>query len=128
MNVVMLIGVLTRECSLRSLPSGGTAVSLELSVETTDGRVGVPVAWLDPPANPDWEVGTRVVVRGHVRRRFFRTVAGTQSRTEVVAAEVIAAPSSRQLAAVSERARRALAGERVVSRAGGARVRSATSA
>jgi single-strand DNA-binding protein len=127
MNVVMLLGVLSSGCSVRALPSGATVVSLELSVETAEGRVGVPVAWLDPPHIPDWEAGTHVVVRGHVRRRFFRTTAGTQSRTEVVAAEVVAAPTRRQVAAVSGRAARALAGDVGVSPAGGARARSAVS-
>ncbi|MFZ9630171.1 MAG: hypothetical protein ACO3C1_12575, partial [Ilumatobacteraceae bacterium] len=51
----------------------------------------VPVAWFDPATAPRWAAGDEVYVVGEARRRFFRSAAGTQSRTEVVAAEVIAA-------------------------------------
>jgi single-strand DNA-binding protein len=128
MNVVVIRGVLSSTSSARTLPSGSTVVSLEVSVESADGRVGVPVSWLDPPVVPHWEGGTEVLVRGHVRRRFFRTAAGTQSRTEVLAAEVIAAPTKRQSTAATQRAVRSLEGAAPVSRAGAGRVRSAASA
>jgi single-strand DNA-binding protein len=49
------------------------------------------VAWLDPPGDLDLEPGTEVVVTGHVRRRFFRAGGSTQSRTEVVADQVVKA-------------------------------------
>lgn len=128
MNVVIIRGVLSSTSSARTLPSGSTVVSLEVSVESPDGRVGVPVAWLDPTVVPDWERGTDVLVRGQVRRRFFRTAAGTQSRTEVVAAEVIAAPSGRQVAAATQRAVKALSADAPVTRGVAARGRSAASA
>jgi single-strand DNA-binding protein len=128
MNVVVIYGVLSSTSSVRSLPSGSTLVSLEVSVESADGRVSVPVSWFDPAVVPDWESGTEVLVRGHVRRRFFRTAAGTQSRTEVVAAEVIAAPTGRQMSAATQRAVRVLTADRAVSRGGGRPARSATSA
>jgi len=109
MNFVMLEGVLSRPCSVRDLPSGSQLCSLEVTTRDDAGAaVSVPVSWFDPPRPPEWEAGTEVVVIGSVRRRFFRTAAGTQSRTEVVA-EVVAAGSDRRSARrVRERAGRVL--------------------
>jgi hypothetical protein len=49
-----------------------------------------------------------VVVRGVVKRRFYRSAAGTQSRTEVVADEVCELRKRRQAQRVLERATEAL--------------------
>jgi len=91
MNVVILRGTLSRPPEHRSLPSGDELGQFEVTVRHPDRpTASVPVAWFDPPAPAlALEAGTEVVVTGEVRRRFFRTPAGTGSRTEVVAARVI---------------------------------------
>jgi hypothetical protein len=49
------------------------------------------------------------VVVGRVRRRFFKTPGGTQSRTEVVAEAVIPARQAKRARAAVDRARNSLA-------------------
>ena len=85
MNIVFLQGRLSSDPVLRELSSGSRLLSLEVTTSTDAGTANVPVAWFDPPAIPDWGAGVDVVVRGVVKRRFYRGPAGTQSRTEVVA-------------------------------------------
>ena len=92
MNVVYLQGHLSSDPVLRELSSGSRLLSLEVTTSTEAGTANVPVAWFDPPTVPDWAAGVEVAVRGLVKRRFYRGTAGTQSRTEVVATEVV--PSS----------------------------------
>jgi hypothetical protein len=89
MNVVVLSGRLSSAPVRRELASGSVLLSLEVTTDTADGVASVPVAWFDPPPSTTLDVGSEVVVRGVVRRRFFRSGAVTQSRTEVVAAEVV---------------------------------------
>jgi single-strand DNA-binding protein len=96
MNVVILRGHLTRPPETRVLPSGDLLVSYEVTIAAEgDGRAeSVPVVWLSAPASSaDLEPATDVVVVGRVRRRFFRAGGTIQSRTEVVAAQVIPARS-----------------------------------
>src|SRR6478609_11183779 len=81
----------------RTLSSGSEMLSLELTTVTESGQTSVPVAWFDPPAGAEPAIGEELVVRGTVRRRFFRTGAGTQSRTEVVADEVVGVARRRQV-------------------------------
>lgn len=91
MNVVVLRGVLSRPPEARDLPSGDRLVAYEVTIRT-EGRPteSVPVVWFDPPARATaMEAGAEVVATGRVRRRFFRTPAGTGSRTEVVAEVVL---------------------------------------
>lgn len=93
MNVVVIEGTLSRAPVLRDLPSGDRLVAYEVTVRVGDQAAeSVPVVWLQPPARAaDMAAGESVVVVGRVRRRFFRTPAGTGSRTEVVAESVIPA-------------------------------------
>ena len=127
MNVVVLQGSLSSDPVVRVLPSGSVLMSLEVSTEVEGARVGVPVAWFDPATEPSWSRGDEVVVRGVVRRRFFATPGGPQSRTEVVANEIVAATSRRAVGALLRRSSAELGGT-PVSRAGAARGRSAASA
>ena len=108
MNVVYLQGRLSSDPVLRELSSGSRLLSLEVSTATDAGTANVPVAWFDPPVVPDWAAGLEVVVRGVVKRRFYRSAAGTQSRTEVVADEVCELRKRRQAQRVLERATEAL--------------------
>lgn len=108
MNVVFLQGRLSSDPVLRELASGSRVLSLEVSTSTDAGAANVPVAWFDPPVLPDWGAGVDVVVRGVVKRRFFRGASGTQSRTEVVAAEVCEVTKRRQVQRILERTVNAL--------------------
>lgn len=110
-NVVVLIGRLARPAETRELPSGDRLVSYEVTVDRPGERAEtVPVVWMAAPASAgDHDVDERMVVVGRVRRRFFRTAGGTQSRTEVVAEAVVSARHAKRAAAAIERARARLA-------------------
>ena len=97
MNSVVLRGHLSSDPQARELASGSVLWSFEITTPTDEGAWSVPVAWFDPPAVPVFVMGDEVVVRGGVRRRFFRTVGGTQSRTEVVACDIVAASAKRKV-------------------------------
>lgn len=86
-NLAVLVGTLSREPELRSLPSGDTVLALEVTVRPEGGPAeSVPIAWLAAPAGAAaWAVGEELLVIGRTRRRFFRAGGATQSRTEVVA-------------------------------------------
>ena len=91
MNVVTLLGRLSRPAEQRLLPSGDRLIALEVTLDGPDGKdETVPVVWLDAPASAaSLDTGRRVVVVGRVRRRFYRANGTTQSRTEVVAETVV---------------------------------------
>jgi len=92
MNVVLLRGVVERAPEVRQLADGTELAVLDVRTEVASGRATAPVAWVTN-GQPLPEVGTEVVVTGHVRRRFFRAGGSTQSRTEVVADAVVPARS-----------------------------------
>ncbi|MEY4175665.1 MAG: hypothetical protein RI900_2830 [Actinomycetota bacterium] len=112
MNIVIIRGRLSSEPTVRALQSGSVLVSLEVTTpDDGAGRSSVPVAWFDPPrANSvaAWASGDEVVAVGVVRRRFYRSGGGTQSRTEVVARSVVKAASSRSVARLVDEATRCL--------------------
>lgn len=87
MNIVVLEGTLSSAPAIRTLPSGDALVTYEVTTRTADGpAASVPVVWFDPPERArTLDAGSAVVVTGLIRRRFYRTPAGTRSRTEVVA-------------------------------------------
>ncbi len=104
MNVVVLQGSLSSDPVARTLASGSVLVSLELTTAVDGASVSVPVAWFDPPIEVAFAAGAALVVVGTVRRRFFRSGGLTQSRTEVVATEVVAAGRRRQVRTALARA------------------------
>jgi single-strand DNA-binding protein len=106
MNVVVLQGRLSRPAEERVLGSGSRLVALEVTVPRPGERADtVPVSWVDPPpAIALLGAGEEVVVVGRVRRRFFRTAAGTASRTEVAARVVVPARQAKRAAAALTRA------------------------
>ncbi len=111
MNIVVIKGTLSRAPEARDLPSGDRLVAYEVTVRS-EGRPteSVPVVWFDAPARAtELEQGTEVVVTGRVRRRFFRTPAGTGSRTEVVAEAVVPSRLRKRVSTVVEVAARAIA-------------------
>jgi single-strand DNA-binding protein len=106
MNVVALAGKLSRPAAERVLPSGDRLVNLEVTVAGPGGNESVPVVWPDPPPSASaLDVDQEVTVVGRVRRRFFRTVTGTGSRTEVVADTVVTGHKGKRVTAAVDRAR-----------------------
>lgn len=91
MNVVILRGSLSSAPVLRTLPSGDTLVTFEVTTRPPEGPAEtVPVAWPDAPRRSALlPPGAEVVVTGRVRRRFFKAGAVTASRTEVLADSVL---------------------------------------
>jgi single-strand DNA-binding protein len=89
LNTVVLCGHLSSPPQRRSLASGSELWSFEVTTPVDDGSWSVPVAWFDPPTEPAFSAGDAVVVVGVVKRRFFRGAGGTQSRTEVVAVDIV---------------------------------------
>jgi single-strand DNA-binding protein len=91
MNVVILRGHLSSAPSSRTLPSGDTLVTFEVTTRPPEGPAEtVPVAWPDAPRRAaTLPPGAEVVVTGRVRRRFFKAGTATASRTEVLADAVL---------------------------------------
>ena len=100
MNVCILQGRLTRPPEHRVVGSGRSLVTYEVAVQhPAGGTETVPVVWDDAPARAlDLDVDAEVVAAGRVRRRWFRSGGATQSRTEVVAVEVLPARSTKRVA------------------------------
>ena len=113
MNIVVLEGSLSSPPVTRELPSGDRLVTYEVTVGRPEGPAeSVPVVWFDPPDTATRLVpGAEVVVTGRVRRRFFRTPGGTQSRTEVVADAVLAPRQRVRVERALERVRTTLESE-----------------
>lgn len=107
MNVVALSGWLSRPAEEKLLESGTRMLSLQVTVSGAGPAARaetVPVVWFEPAVGAlDLDAGQDVVVVGRVRRRFFRTGNGTQSRTEVVADMLV--PGGRPAAARKAMAR-----------------------
>ena len=82
-NLVVLQGHVSSEPQRKDLPSGTTLLQLEVTTRGDGGLLSVPVVWFEP--THDFAPADEVTVLGHVRRRFYRAGAVTQSRTEVVA-------------------------------------------
>lgn len=98
-NIAVLRGVIVGEPSQRTLPSGAVAVGMDLATTLSDGRVTVPLAWINPSPRVLSKVaaGREVMVVGSVRRRFFRAGGVTQSRTEVIIDQLLLATSRRSV-------------------------------
>jgi single-stranded DNA-binding protein len=86
-NLVVIRGVVTSEPYIRELPSGGIVTQLDVTTRSETLTASVPVAVYD--LTVDATNGDEVVVTGHVNRRFFRAAGVTQSRTELVAGDVV---------------------------------------
>src|SRR5439155_25348844 len=106
MSGVTLRGRLSRPAEARTLPSGDRLVQLELTVARPgDKAESVPVVCFDAPATvAGLDVNDEVVILGRVRRRFFKTAAGTQSRTEVVADQVVLSRHTKKVGTAIDRA------------------------
>jgi single-strand DNA-binding protein len=93
LNVAVVRGIVSSDPKVRSLPSGDTVTNVEVTTRLESGSVSVPV--VVHAAAVSVRAGDEVVVTGHVARRFFRAGGVTQSRTEVVADQVIRATRSK---------------------------------
>jgi single-strand DNA-binding protein len=91
-NEVTLAGRVSADPEEKQLPSGDTVWVFRLVVRRPEGagsRQSVDTvdccAWTPRVQRSvaGWRAGDQVEVRGAVRRRFFRTGAGAQSRVEV---------------------------------------------
>ncbi len=102
MNIVVLHGSLSRAPESRDLPSGDHLTQFDVTVREPDQpTASVPVVWFNAPARAlRLTTGTQVLVTGRVRRRFFQTGAGTASRTEVVAQQVVPVSQKVRVAAL----------------------------
>ena len=92
-NLVLLRGTLTSDPIVRTLPSGDAVTQVELTTKGAGRATSVPVAMHGRPVTVG--EGDVVVVTGHVSRRFFRAGGVTQSRTEVIATEIVKATRRR---------------------------------
>ena len=96
-NVVTLVGRLTAAPEQKELPSGDVIVTFRVSVprQRTPMTRGSKQStdWVDCVAFGarcrrsvvGWQVGDQVAVEGALRRRFYRTPAGSSTRMEVEA-------------------------------------------
>ncbi len=95
LNLVVVRGVLTTSVRVSELPNGGVVHNFEVKTGVGGQRLVVPIAWHDPVRPPKVREGDGLVIVGSVRRRWFRSGGGSQSRTEVVAEVVAKAGSAR---------------------------------
>jgi single-strand DNA-binding protein len=105
-NLVVLQGHVSSEPRRSDLPSGTTLLQIEVTTPGDGARLSVPVVWFDPKR--EFTAADEVTVLGHVRRRFYRTGGGTQSRTEVVAECIVATRRRRDVKRLVGRAIEAL--------------------
>jgi single-strand DNA-binding protein len=112
-NVAVVQGQLSGPPRRRQLPSGSVLVEFDVTTRGDGGASSVPVAWFEPGALAEtMQQGDVLLVVGHVRRRFFRSGAATQSRTEVVAQRVVAASRRARVARLLDEVIAALGQER----------------
>lgn len=91
LNQVVLVGRLSSEPKLRTLPSGDVVAEFQVTTRSA-GRPtrSVPVAQPGTTSIPrGLAAGAEVVVLGEVNRRFHRAAGGSASRTEVIAQVVL---------------------------------------
>lgn len=90
LNLAVVIGELSSAVRITELPSGDRLFHYEVRARIDEGTTSVPVVWLGPPARTKaLDEGTRVVVVGHLHRRFHRAGGATASRTELRATRVV---------------------------------------
>jgi hypothetical protein len=102
MNIAVVMGTVTRDAQSRMLPSGDELMSFDVSVRREGERTEVvPIVWIDRSDKlRDLSTDDNVVIFGRIRKRFYQTGAGLQSRTEVVADRVSTSKSRRSVASM----------------------------
>jgi single-strand DNA-binding protein len=112
-NISVLRGPLSASPEIRRLESGRRLASFSVRTAGSNGRrTSVPVTVWDPPAWVETlATDDQVIVLGRMRRRFFRTAAGTPgAKTEVEAETVARARDRKRLTTISRKIDTALAG------------------
>jgi single-strand DNA-binding protein len=109
-NLAVVRGTCSSPAEVRVLSSGSALALLQLTARVAGApAVSVPVIVWEPTAAVErLDTGDDVVVLGRVRRRFFRTGAGTASRVEIEADAVVPARDGRRVRALVRRATTAL--------------------
>lgn len=103
LNLAVVCGPVAGSPEVRALASGSSVASLSVRTAAGDRTTSVPVSIWDPPAwVVELDAGDEVIVLGGVRRRFFRTAAGTGSRVELEAT-FVGRPGKRQRDTVTRR-------------------------
>lgn len=108
MNLVILCGEIRSAPRCSQLAGGEFRWSFDVSTASHSGSHRVEVSWHGALPDPGWTEGTRVVVAGQVRRRFYRSGGLTQSRTEVLAASLVEVTGRRSAAVALRQAARVL--------------------
>ncbi|MFZ4811934.1 MAG: single-stranded DNA-binding protein [Ilumatobacteraceae bacterium] len=113
MNIVILQGQVRSDPRCSELPTGDQRWAFDIATPDVDGRsMSVPVSCAGPSRLASLvaglAVGDDVVVEGSVRRRFFRSGGATQSRTEVVAIDLVPARSRARVRRLLQRGADAL--------------------
>lgn len=98
LDLAVVIGTLSSDPVVRTLPSGSVLHRYEVTVRHPDGTHTVPVVTFDPARPPNVVAGDRIAAVGRVRRRFFRAGGATRSATEVVADSVTRDGRNRRVA------------------------------
>ena len=105
LNLVVVRGTVSSPPDVRVLPSEAVLAQLQVSTRLESETLSMPVAVWSPAA---WveslEPGDEIVVRGRVRRRFFRAGGAAASRVEVEADVVARARDRRRVHAAAQRA------------------------
>ena len=111
-NLVIIRGVVVAAPRVRELPSGSVVTQLDVTTRSVRLTASVPVSVHGRMV--DAAAGDEVVVTGHLARRFFRAGGVTQSRTELVADDVVRVSRKRAVQKMVAVAAGLLAGDRAV--------------
>lgn len=95
-NLAIVRGRLVASPTVRVIDRHQRATTFDLATLVAGRRVVVPVVALNLDL-PVVKVGDEVTTFGHVRRRFFRVGARTQSVTELLAEQIVVGASSKRL-------------------------------
>lgn len=95
-NLAIVRGRLVASPTVRVIDRHQRATTFDLATLVAGRRVVVPVVALNMDL-PVAKVGDEVTTFGHVRRRFFRVGARTQSVTELLAEQIVVGASSKRL-------------------------------
>lgn len=111
-NLVLLAGKLSSDPVQRELPSGDQLVQYEVTTTfESESTATVPVVWFTSDGTrPGGAAGSRVLILGTVRRRFYRSQGRTQSSTEVVASRIVVGTNKRSTQRLVAAAESALGG------------------
>lgn len=100
-NIAVVRGRLVALPTVRVIDRHQRATTFDLACLVNGKRAVVPVVALNLDL-PIIKVGDEVTALGHLRRRFFRVGARTQSITELVVEQIVAGAKTKRLEALYE--------------------------